>query len=59
MSKWNSYIRASSVALVLAVSGSASAQEEIRSEQVEFERGAHSAVVEASIQGYEIVDYVL
>ena len=59
MSKWNSYVRASSVALVLSVSGSASAQEEIRSEQVEFERGANSAVVEASIQGYEIVDYVL
>jgi hypothetical protein len=59
MNKRNSRLFASVVALVLLVPGSARAQEEIRSERVRFDRGANSAVVEASIQGYEIVDYVL
>jgi hypothetical protein len=31
----------------------------IRTEQVHFKKGANSAVVEASIKGYETVDYVL
>ena len=35
------------------------AREEIRLERVHFERGANSAIVEGSIRGNEIVDYVL
>jgi hypothetical protein len=46
-------------ALILARSVAATAQEDIRSERVRFEAGATSAVVESSITGYEIVDYVL
>jgi len=38
--------------------GSLAAQE-IRTEEVQFEKGASSAVVEAQIQGYETVDYLL
>lgn len=59
MNKWHSQFIASAVALLLFVPGPAQAQEEIRSERVQFARGASSAAVEASIQGYEIVDYVL
>ena len=54
-----SRLLASSAAIVLSMPGVATAQDEIRSERVRFEQGATSAVVEASIQGYEIVDYVL
>ena len=43
----------------LAMAQLALGQDEIRSERVQFERGATSATVEASIQGYETVDYVL
>jgi len=32
---------------------------DIRTERVQFERGANSTVVESSIKGYETVDYVL
>lgn len=35
------------------------AQNDIRTERVQFEPGAQSAVVESSITGYESVDYVL
>lgn len=35
------------------------AQTDIRTERVQFQRGATSAVVEGSITGYETVDYVL
>jgi hypothetical protein len=35
------------------------ADRDIRTEQVHFKRGANSTVIEASIKGYEIVDYVL
>ncbi len=35
------------------------AQSDIRTERVEFERGASSTVIEGSITGYETVDYVL
>ena len=35
------------------------AQTDIRTERVQFEKGANSAVVEGSITGYETVDYVL
>jgi hypothetical protein len=35
------------------------AQDEIRQERVQFKPGASSAVVEESITGYEIVDYLL
>ncbi len=59
MKRWNQCRMASAVALVLLLPGSARAQEEIRLERVQFARGANSAVVEASIQGYDIVDYVL
>ncbi len=37
----------------------ANAADDIRSQRVKFEQGASSAVVEGSITGYEIVDYVL
>ena len=35
------------------------AADDIRTERVHFRKGANSAVVEASIKGYETVDYVL
>jgi hypothetical protein len=35
------------------------AADDIRSERVHFKKGANSAVFEASIKGYETVDYVL
>ena len=35
------------------------AADDIRTERVHFKKGANSAVVEASIKGYETVDYVL
>jgi hypothetical protein len=35
------------------------ATDDIRTERVHFQKGANSAVVEASIKGYETVDYVL
>jgi hypothetical protein len=35
------------------------AQSDMRTERVQFEKGANSAVVEGSITGYETVDYVL
>ena len=46
-------------ASVLLAASSGLGQERIRSERVQFERDATSAVVESSITGYEIVDYVL
>ena len=46
-------------ALALVAANSAFAESEIRTERVRFEPGATSAVVEASITGYETVDYVL
>jgi hypothetical protein len=46
------------LALLLAGQG-ALAQDESRTERVEFARGAESAVVEGSITGYETVDYLL
>ena len=42
----------------LLLGGSLRAQE-IRTEEVRFEKGASSAVVEGQIQGYETVDYLL
>jgi len=35
------------------------AQDDIRTEQVQFEQGASSATIESSISGYESVDYIL
>jgi hypothetical protein len=35
------------------------AENEIRTEQVHFKRGANSAIIEGNIRGYETVDYVL
>jgi len=37
----------------------AHAGDDIRTERVRFEQGANSAVVEGTIKGYEIVDYLL
>ncbi|HAC63436.1 MAG TPA: hypothetical protein DCF68_07820, partial [Cyanothece sp. UBA12306] len=34
-------------------------QRDIRTEQVQFKRGTSGTVIEGSITGYEIVDYVL
>ena len=47
------------VILLLTLSGGSAYARDIRTEQVRFEQGANSAVVESSINGYEIVDYVL
>jgi hypothetical protein len=44
--------------LVLAIP-TAHAADEIRTERVRFQKGASSAIVEGSIKGYQIVDYVL
>lgn len=46
-------------ALVVLAPTAAVAQSDIRTERVQFEPGASSAVIEDSITGYEIVDYVL
>jgi len=35
------------------------AQEEIKTERVQFDLGATSAIIESSIKGYQIIDYVL
>jgi len=44
---------------LLLTAGGSYARDDIRTERVHFQRGANSAVVEASIKGYETVDYVL
>jgi hypothetical protein len=46
-------------ALVLLTAPAADAKSDIRVERVQFKKGANSAVVEGSIKGYQIVDYVL
>ena len=46
-------------ALVLLADQVAIAGSDIRTERVQFKSGASSAVVEGSITGYEIIDYVL
>ena len=43
----------------LGIAPLARGQDEVRTERVQFEPGATSATVEASIRGYESVDYVL
>lgn len=45
--------------LLLSSAPQSFAERELRSERVHFNKGANSAVVEASIKGYEIVDYLL
>lgn len=47
------------MALVVALAPLAFAQDDIRSERVQFAHGASSAVVEGSITGYAAVDYLL
>ena len=44
---------------LLLTAGGSYARDDIRTERVHFQRGANRAVVEASIKGYETVDYVL
>jgi len=46
-------------ALVVAAPTLTIAQDEIRTERVQFEQGASSATIESSISGYESVDYIL
>jgi hypothetical protein len=46
-------------ALVILAAPAAIAQKNIRTERVQFKKGSNSAVVESSISGYEIVDYIL
>ena len=46
-------------ALMTFVTGSAYAQDDIRTEPVHFKAGANSATVNGKIKGYETVDYVL
>ncbi|WP_330961235.1 hypothetical protein [Photobacterium sp. 53610] len=45
--------------LFLLMTTMTAAADDIRTERVQFQKGATSAVVEDSIQGYEVVDYVL
>lgn len=47
------------VACTLLAARPAFADRDIITEQVHFKRGANSTVIESSISGYEIVDYVL
>jgi len=47
------------LALAVFTTHAAIAADDIRSERIRFQRGASSAVVEGSIKGYAIVDYVL
>ena len=56
-----SLLRVSSVTIlhVLLIVSAAVAQSDIRTERVHFRTGAISAVVQGSIKGFEIVDYVL
>jgi hypothetical protein len=44
---------------LLLTAALSSARDDIRTERVHFQKGANSAVVEASIKGYETVDYIL
>lgn len=46
-------------AMLFLAAPAASAQSDIRTERIQFERGATSAVIESSLTGYETVDYVL
>jgi hypothetical protein len=46
-------------AILSLTAPAAVAQRDIRTERVQFERGATSAVIEDSITDYDIVDYVL
>ena len=61
MSVRNGAARRGLLALTLAcLAGSAAwAQSEIRTERVQFKRGASSAIVEGRIKGYETIDYVV
>ena len=47
------------VALIVFATSSASARDDIRTEQVHFKPGASSATIKGKIKGYEGVDYVL
>jgi len=48
------------LALLFTVAGSpARAEGDVRTERVHFAKGATSAVVEGTISGYQVVDYVL
>jgi hypothetical protein len=47
------------LALLLGAATAAGAADDIRTERVHFKPGASSAVVEGSIKGYAIVDYVV
>ena len=53
------YVRLLCAAVVLLSASTSAAGNEIRTERVQFKPGATSATVEASIAGYETVDYVL
>lgn len=45
--------------IVLLLPAPSAAQDDIRTERVQFARGATSATVESSIRGYDAVDYLL
>lgn len=51
--------RVVAIAVVTLLGLSALAADKIRTERVQFERGASSTVIEGSITGYETVDYLL
>lgn len=50
---------ATAAALAAALPAAAFAQNDIRTERVQFARGASSATIEGKITGYEIIDYVV
>lgn len=52
------YFAAAIVMILLSATNIVQAHD-IRNERVRFKPGATSATIEASIKGYEIVDYIL
>jgi hypothetical protein len=57
---FTSIVRVSLAAAFAVLTASVvAAQTDIKTERVQFKRGANSAVIEASIKGYETIDYLL
>ncbi len=59
MSRYLLRVSSVTILLVLLIISAAVAQSDVRTERIFFQTGADSAVVQGSIKGYEIVDYVL
>lgn len=59
MKQCTEFVRFLALSSVVLAASAAFAADDIRTERIQFERGASSAAVEGSITGYEIVDYLL